>query len=617
MQQIISPFQLFVDPSGQPIENGSVYIGPINVNPAVSQIAVYWDEAGTIPAAQPLKVSGGLFVRNGTPTRVYFGANDYSMSLYDKKNSLVYYLPSVTSQATIYTDLSASTGAGLIGWIRNAVGAVFRWVSDKLSEWVTPQDFGAKGDGVTNDTAAFAAAILHCQTYGKCLEIPEAVYILTAGSINWAAAKFTVVGHGLPTLQYVGAGQGFVANATGIGPGYLKRFRVENLLILGSPTLTDGFALTGMVQTRVKNVEVRECTTNAFIIKDDVSGYYENLLHSNPYGTTKPTYGLRVTSAGTSYTADTTFVNCVSEDFPGIGCYMEKASGCIMIGGTFEGCATGMVVGPTSAHNKFDSVWFEVNSTKDIEEAGLGNSYHNCHFGSNSPSLPNVIVSTGQSTKFHGGYMRTAQLQATSRDTKFFGVGLDQNSGGSLGITGTGTYSTYGCTKIGNSFETVGNYNDKFGPVAHVRFAATQEQSSDPNTLDDYEEGTWPATLVCGTSGSIALTAGFDTGSYTKIGRLVTVTGILDVASVSSPVGTLSISGLPFQPLGTEAVRSAGSIFATGLAAGSVAPIMCRAITLTNVIGVSKFVAGNAAALAGDVVAGSQFYFSITYNTAS
>jgi hypothetical protein len=82
------------------------------------------------------------------------------------------------------------------------------------------------------------------------------------------------------------------------------------------------------------------------------------------------------------------------------------------------------------------------------------------------------------------------------------------------------------------------------------------------NALDDYEEGTHQATVTCTTSGTITLDSGMDLLSYTKIGRLMTVTGQLQVSSVSSPTGRFSVS-LPtsIADLSERAGRSSGSIF--------------------------------------------------------
>ena len=65
------------------------------------------------------------------------------------------------------------------------------------------------------------------------------------------------------------------------------------------------------------------------------------------------------------------------------------------------------------------------------------------------------------------------------------------------------------------------------------------------NHLDDYEEGFHEPTVTMSTSGSVTLSTSFDRFSYTKIGRLVTITGNPRIDSVSSPVGGMTFT-LPF-----------------------------------------------------------------------
>ena len=62
------------------------------------------------------------------------------------------------------------------------------------------------------------------------------------------------------------------------------------------------------------------------------------------------------------------------------------------------------------------------------------------------------------------------------------------------------------------------------------------------SVLDDYEEGIHVATITCGTSGTVSLNGAYSDLSYTKIGRVVTVSGLIIVSSVSSPVGYYTIS---------------------------------------------------------------------------
>jgi len=81
-----------------------------------------------------------------------------------------------------------------------------------------------------------------------------------------------------------------------------------------------------------------------------------------------------------------------------------------------------------------------------------------------------------------------------------------------------------------------------------VKFPATQVPSSDANTLDDYEEGTWtPVVYDADTDGN----AGSSTtplGTYTKIGRQVTLhCHLTDITTAGLTAGNqLHIGGVPF-----------------------------------------------------------------------
>ena len=82
-----------------------------------------------------------------------------------------------------------------------------------------------------------------------------------------------------------------------------------------------------------------------------------------------------------------------------------------------------------------------------------------------------------------------------------------------------------------------------------VTFPATQSASTDANTLDDYEEGTWtPVADRSSTSPTISYI--YRSGNYTKIGRIVYVQFDLSISSISAAgSGQNIISGLPFNAL--------------------------------------------------------------------
>jgi len=83
------------------------------------------------------------------------------------------------------------------------------------------------------------------------------------------------------------------------------------------------------------------------------------------------------------------------------------------------------------------------------------------------------------------------------------------------------------------------------------------------NTLSDYEEGTFDVTLTT-VSGTVTLNSVYNKMSYTKVGRLVTVFGLIITSGVSSPSGAYAhFDTLPFTSANlTEAsARSGGGVF--------------------------------------------------------
>jgi hypothetical protein len=77
-----------------------------------------------------------------------------------------------------------------------------------------------------------------------------------------------------------------------------------------------------------------------------------------------------------------------------------------------------------------------------------------------------------------------------------------------------------------------------------LKFPATQVPSANANTLDDYEEGTWTPALSAASGSGVTYTAAV--GRYTKIGRVVFVTGRIVVNAFGTESGDLTITGLPF-----------------------------------------------------------------------
>jgi hypothetical protein len=78
-----------------------------------------------------------------------------------------------------------------------------------------------------------------------------------------------------------------------------------------------------------------------------------------------------------------------------------------------------------------------------------------------------------------------------------------------------------------------------------ITFPATQSASSDANTLDDYEEGTWTPTLT-GDGGSSGIAYESRVGNYIKVGNIVTVNFYILLNAKTSITGNVIVTGLPF-----------------------------------------------------------------------
>jgi hypothetical protein len=101
-----------------------------------------------------------------------------------------------------------------------------------------------------------------------------------------------------------------------------------------------------------------------------------------------------------------------------------------------------------------------------------------------------------------------------------------------------------------------------------IDFSSTSDGSGATGVaeiFDDYETGTVTVGVTT-TTGSITLNSSFQYLYYTKIGRTVNFFGELVISSVSSPTGSIAITGLPFTSLNQSGSRQAMSIYTRGLA---------------------------------------------------
>lgn len=404
VSSVLAPYPIFADADGVPIENGKVYIGTVNLNPVTNPITVYWDSAATIPAAQPIRTIGGYPSRNGTPSKLYINADDCSISLYDQIGRLVYYEPSVLSISSLRTDLAASTGSGLIGWIQAGAGTVFRFVQDKLRESVSIKDFGSTIDGSTNDSTTNQSAINALGAPGgEVLSTPGTTNISTIGLTLPASANWSGKGKRSSIISY--SGTGYAATLGGTASSLYYGCGIRDSQILLTARSGKGVLAQGTAGANIRNLYIEgpspvgagDSTIGVAIDGSNASAFFNTLdsIHCNHIKT-----GFKITGPTSATNATTQMLsNCQAFGdvvaVPGngsIGLLVTESNGngTVVSGGNFEQCQTGVMIEGGGTSISMFGTRFEANTT-DINLNLF--SYGSAFFG--LKNLNNVTDNSG------------------------------------------------------------------------------------------------------------------------------------------------------------------------------------------------------------------------------
>ena len=172
-------------------------------------------------------------------------------------------LLSFTSDGAVSVATSATNGtvANLVTYSPPFTGAVDTTVEAKLSESVSVKDFGAVGDGVTDDTDAIQAAI---NSSSSVIRIPEGDYKITdkngAYGILISATNKTIIGDGLEvaSLIYTSSATNRPAISVTASDVHIKGIRID-----GTANATKSAQTTancnGITFTNASECSVRFC----------------------------------------------------------------------------------------------------------------------------------------------------------------------------------------------------------------------------------------------------------------------------------------------------------------------------------------------------------------------
>lgn len=265
------PKAQFFDTNGIPLVGGKIYTYAAGTT---TPQATYTNSTGLTQNTNPV-ILDSRGEANIWLTNTLF----YYIELRDSLNNLIWNVDNVSNQSGIGA-ISISSGSASVGYIGQATTAVSSNVQSKLRENISVKDFGAKGDGITDDTVAIQLALTYLLTTGRGgkLYFPAGTYLISS-SINIYPKTF-IYGDGRETTVILSAhlGDCFVTsspinssvdmtvvikdigmrntNASNIGAGYNDVggtfIHVENVKIVG---FTYGVILDQSELVRINNCD--------------------------------------------------------------------------------------------------------------------------------------------------------------------------------------------------------------------------------------------------------------------------------------------------------------------------------------------------------------------------
>lgn len=310
MLTTISPFPLYFDNNGRPLDGGSLHFGKPGANPETDPVTMYWDRAGTQPAAQPVRVKNGYPVRNGTPAEL-FSPDPFSLNVRNAAGQLMFYQPRGATSGSLYFNVI---------------------------------DFGAVGDGVTDDTAAIQAAINAANPRGGIVYFPRGDYLISSGLTidnsvastgplpdDYFARKASLMGDGMASSRILGAA-GNYAMLTLLGStltGFVSQQSIRGLTFEKADKTGKVLALDNLAYFSVENCYF-DGGDEVAVISDCVVGLFSNCYFM--FGN-KGVYAYRNNYASPNAL---TFTSCVWAGNTTYGALFDGPACLTINGGTFE-----------------------------------------------------------------------------------------------------------------------------------------------------------------------------------------------------------------------------------------------------------------------------------------
>ena len=270
--------------------------------------------------------------------------------------------------ATTLTDVGTAAAAA-VTYNQGGVGAVNTTVQAKLQETVSVKDFGAVGDGVTDDTAAIQAAL----NVNDFVYVPKGTY--NVSSTLTFSANQQIHGTGrYSVIKSTNTSGGICMQTNAISGGNLDGLVIKDLRIQGAGSGAGGGAglwLNDSTRWTLENVIVDQHGGDGLIVQDWAwIGQANRCQFSNNGGDGVET--LMPEAGGATFSLE--FISCAVSGNSGNGYNINTTpitDGNVIsiIGGSVEQNTIGIKAQRTRALN-IDGVYLEGNSSKGIEITG-------------------------------------------------------------------------------------------------------------------------------------------------------------------------------------------------------------------------------------------------------
>ena len=336
-----------------------------------------------------------------------------------------------------------------VNYNEGGTGAVTRTVTSKLQESISVKDFGAVGDGYTDDTVAIKAAIAAAQTYagGNSILFPAGNYLISS-TLSISSSSVQLVGEGRAisriTANFATTN---IIQFNGVNYSGVKQLSINSSV---ARTANAAIYIASSHNIIIENIGLENNMWNGIQIE---GGTDQFLTTVNDFEIDSGNIGILVGS--NAIASDTWIQNGVINACTNAGISFIEASGIYLYGIDIINCNVGLITSPTSGKTVSalfadavlcDSCWSNgfnfLTSGGNVSEVVMSN----CWGSTNGTRSPN----NGNGMYFGQGSGKISAISVTN--SIFY-----NNQGGGIFVQGATKVNITNCIVTTNSTRSANN----------------------------------------------------------------------------------------------------------------------------------------------------------------